>query len=248
MARPSAAEMLARVRDQQQRGSADDREVPSTVTSLPVREAPVEAPVPTAAPIEAASVPEERGLVQQEREASEAPASSAPVVAPTQRRTTTTPVTTRRGTSGAAAVTVVADFVDPRGWIPITPGSQGYAKKAPMINADLIQALEARKNQVYRATRRKVSWDQVMALAVEQLPKARDFVRELGERRGPLGLDDPAVPRRRVSGLVPYATADLVEDLAKEAEQMLGRRVSLEDVWAVAFSLVLDAINRGTGG
>ena len=266
MARPKASELMARVRIQQDLGRAEDQEVPAAVTSLPPRETPVVSAVKTPAVEESApvvaSIPDPITTETPTAIPAPAPPVSAVPSEPTQPRDevrelpaqplrrTPTPVasapTTRRGSSGVAAVTVVSDFVDPRGWIPIAPGKEGFTKKAPMVNADLVDVLETRKAQVQRATRRKVSWDQVMALAADQLPKPREFVRELEARRGSLGLDDPAVPRRRVTGMVSYATADQIEDLAKEAEQQMGRRVAMEDVWAVAFSLVLDAINRAT--
>lgn len=255
--RPKAADLMARVRDQQARSRAEDEEVPSTVTSLPSREpeviigvdqvpvsvaaAPVVASAPDAAP--AALFPEANSgpAAQVFREdARELPAQ------PVRRPTTAAPAPTRRASLGVASVTVMSDFVDPRKWIPISPGKEGFTKKAPMVNAELVDVLETLKTQVWRATRRKVSWDQVMALAAEQLSKSREFVRELEARRGSLGLDDPAVPRRRVTGMVSYATADQIEDLAKEAEHQIGRRVAMEDVWAVAFSLVLNAISRAT--
>jgi hypothetical protein len=64
----------------------------------------------------------------------------------------------------------------------------------------------------------------------------------LESRRDKLGLSDPTMPRRRVSALVPYETADRIEDLARGATVHLGRRVTIEDVWAVAFAIVADSL------
>ncbi len=98
----------------------------------------------------------------------------------------------------------VVVFVDPKAWNPIAPGTDGFAKKAPIVCAEIVDALE--------------------------------------RHRGQLGFGDPTVPRRRAAAQVRFDVADRIEDLPLEDGDLLGRRVTMEEIWAIGLALVLDGI------
>ncbi len=170
------------------------------------------------------------------------PGSGSVSVVGSRGRVGATSVMRRRGSG--TDVAVLANFVDPRRWVPIAPGSAGFAKKAPVVPADLVAVIERRKLEVTRLTRKKVSWDQVFSMAVAKLPRPKEAAALLTDRREMLGLDDPTIPRRRITGMVTYETADMLDDLALEVSRLTNRRVSLEDLWALALSLLVEDLEQ----